>query len=177
MRKLLSVTMMTVTVCLIFAAASAYAQGFKVAVVRDEVIKQQYKAFQKAQEQWEMEKRGWDSTAADLQQAVQDLQADYDKQKLILSDEKKRDREKAIRDKQAQLDGFTQQVYGPDGLAQKKQEELLNPILDNINKALEQIANEDGYDIIFTTGSALGYFRPSLDITDKVLAYLAKSEK
>ncbi|MFZ1684848.1 MAG: OmpH family outer membrane protein [Candidatus Zixiibacteriota bacterium] len=177
MRKLLSVTLTVVAASFILAAAAAQAQGFKVAVVRDEVIKQQYKAFQKAQEQWELEKRGWDSTAADLQQAVQDLQVDYDKQKLILSDEKKREREKGIRDKQAQLDGFTSQVYGPDGLAQHKQEELLNPILDNINKALETIANEDGYDMIFTSGSALGYFRPTLDITEKVLAYLAKLEK
>jgi outer membrane protein len=177
MRKLLSVTLMAVAAYLLLATAVTQAQGLKVAVVRDEIIKQQYKAFQKAQDQWEIEKHGWDSTAADLQQSVQDLQTDYEKQKLILSDEKKRDREKAIRDKQAQLDGFTQQVYGPEGLAQRKQEELLNPILDNINKALETIANEDGYDIILTSGSALGYFRPSLDITDKVLAYLAKIEK
>lgn len=177
MKKLLSVTLLVAAALVIFAAANTQAQGLKVAVVRDDVIKQQYKAFQRAQEQWDTEKKAWDSTAAEMQQALQDMMSDYDKQKLILSDDKKKQREADIRSKQAALDAFTQLIYGPEGTAQKKNEELLGPILDNINKALELIATEDGYDLIFTNGSGLGYFKPSFDITDKVLATLEKLEK
>jgi outer membrane protein len=177
MRRFLSVTLMVAAALTLMAAINSQAQGLKVGVVRDDVIKLQYKAFQHAQEQWDTEKKAWDSTAAEMQQAVQDMMSDYEKQRLILSDEKKKQREADIRAKQAALDAFTQQIYGPEGTAQKKNEELLNPILDNINKAMAMIANEDGYDLIFTNGSGLGYFKPTFDITDKVLAYLEKLEK
>jgi outer membrane protein len=177
MRRFLSVTLMMAAAFTLMAAITSQAQGLKVGVVRDDVIKQQYKAFQHAQEQWDTEKKAWDSTAAEMQQGVQDMVSDYEKQRLILSDDKKKQREADIRAKQAALDAFTQQIYGPDGTAQKKNEELLGPILDNINKAMEMIANEDGYDLIFTNGSGLGYFKPTFDITDKVLAYLEKLEK
>jgi outer membrane protein len=177
MKKLLTLTLLVVAVGILMSATTTQAQALKVGVVRDSVIKSQYKAFQHAQEQWDVEKRAWDSTAAEMQQALQDMATDYEKQKLILSDEKRKQREADIRAKQAALDAFTQQVYGPDGMAQRKNEELLNPIIENVNKAMEMVAAEDGYDLIFTNASGLGYFKPSFDITDKVLAYLEKLEK
>ena len=158
-------------------AGVANAQAMKIGMVKDDVIKQNYKAWQRAQQQWETERKAWDTEATSKQQELQDLMAEYDKQRLILSDEKKKEREAAIRAKQEALDAYTRQVYGPDGSAEKKQAELLSPILENVSKAIEAVALDGGYDVIFTEQSGLGYIKPAYDVTQKVLEYLEKIEK
>lgn len=157
--------------------SGASAQALKIGYVKDDDIKQTYKAWARAQEQWENEKKVWDSTAQARSAELQTMMDDYDKQRLILSDEKKRERENAIRAKQDDLNRYTQEVYGPDGLAEKKQAELVKPLLDNINKAIQQLAADEGYDIIFTQMSGIAYMKPTYDVTAKVLEYLEKLEK
>lgn len=161
----------------VMTAGTVSAQGFKVGFVKDDVIKTNYKAWQRAQQQWDTEKKAWDTEASTRQQELQDLMTEYDKQRLILSDEKKKEREAAIRAKQEALDAYTRQVYGPDGSAEKKQQELLGPLLQNVTKAIEAVATDGGYDVIFTDQSGLGYIKPTYDVTQKVLEYLEKLEK
>ncbi len=169
--------LMVVVAAGIISVGSASAQSFKIGFVKDDVIKQNYKAWQRAQQQWDTEKKAWDTEASTKQQELQDLMAEYDKQRLILSDEKKKEREAAIRAKQEALDAYTRQVYGPDGTAEKKQQELLGPLLENVSKAIEAVATDGGFDVIFTDQSALGYIKPTYDVTQKVLEYLEKLEK
>lgn len=144
--------------------------------VRDEQIQLQYKAWQRAQEQWEVEKKAWDDEALQKQTELEEMVEEYDRQKLILSEEKRKEREASIRTKQQALDAFTRQIYGPGGTAEKKQEDLIRPLYENITKAIEEVALEEGYDVIFTMQSGLGYIRETYDVTDKVLEKLEKLE-
>jgi Skp family chaperone for outer membrane proteins len=179
MRSLKTLVVLSVAVfavCLVLAGGSS-AQSMKIGYVKDDVIKQNYKAWAKAQEQWETEKKAWDTEAQARQDELQQMAADYEKQRLILSTEKKNEREAAIRAKQEALDAFTRQIYGPDGTAEKKQAELLNPLLETLSKAIEAVANDGGYDVIFTMQSGLGYIKPTYDVTQKVLDYLEKIDK
>ena len=159
-----------------FLASLANAQGAKIGFVNDEEIKLNYKAWQRAQEQWELERKAWDDEAQAKQTELEELIEEYEKQKLILSEEKKKEKEAAIRAKQEGLDAYTRQIYGPGGSAEKKQETLVGPLLEDVNKAIEAVAIENGYDVIFTLQSGLGYINPSFDVTDKVLEQLEKIE-
>jgi outer membrane protein len=162
---------------IVILSTVAQAQALKIGYVKDDQIRQGYKAWQKAQEQWEVEKKAWDDEAQAKQAALQELLDDYDKQKLILSEDKKKEKEAAIRVKQEDLDNYTRTIYGPAGTAEKKQQELLQPLLDKITKAIDAVANEGGYDIIFTMQSGLGYIKPVYDVTPKVLEQLDKLEQ
>ena len=155
----------------------AQAQGLKIGFIDDEVIKQKYKPWQRAQEQWEIERKAWDDEAVEKQSELQDLVDEYEKQKLILSDEKKQEREAAIRAKKDALDAFTQQIYSPGGTAERKQEQLIMPLLENVSEAIRTLAESEGYDVIFTMQSGIGYIKESYDVTDKVLEYLDKLEE
>ncbi|MBU0983219.1 MAG: OmpH family outer membrane protein, partial [candidate division Zixibacteria bacterium] len=126
--------------------SGAQAQGFKVGYVNDELIKQGYKAWQRAEEQWNIEQKAWDDEALAKQTELQELIDEYEKQKLILSDEKKSEREAAINTKKEALDAFTRQVYGPGGTAERKQRQIIEPLLDNVTKAIETVAIENDYD-------------------------------
>ncbi|MEW6049996.1 MAG: OmpH family outer membrane protein [Candidatus Zixiibacteriota bacterium] len=158
-------------------AGTAGAQATKIGFVKDEEIKQGYKAWTKAQEQWELERKTWDEQAQTMQTELQELVDQYDKQKLILSDDKKKEKEAAIRAKQEALDAFTKQIYGPGGTAERKQQELIGPLLEKVSKAIEAVAVEGGFDVIFTMQSGLGYIKETYDVTAKVLEQLDKLEQ
>ena len=152
------------------------AQALKIGFVQDERIKTEYKAWQKAQESWDTESKAWEDEAMASQQELDDLQSDYDKQKLILSEDKKLEKEAAINTKREALDAFTRQIYGPGGTAEAKHEELIRPLLEKITKAIEAVAVEENYDVVFTLQSGLGYIKETYDITDKVLKKLDELE-
>ena len=157
-------------------AIQARAQGIKIGFVKDSDIEAKYKAWQRAQEQWNVERKSWDDEAQTKQTELQDMIDEYDRQKLILSEDKRNEKEAAIRTKQEDLDAFTRRIYGPGGTAEKKQSELIQPILENVSKAIEAVATEEGYDVIFTMQSGLGYINPSYDVTDKVIEKLDQLE-
>lgn len=159
-----------------FFSEGASAQGLKIGFVKDERIFQEYPAWQKAQEQWDVEKKAWDDEAVTKQEELQELEEEYEKQKLILSDEKKKEREAAINAKRDALDAFTRQVFGPGGTAETKYGQLVQPLLENVHKAIEAVAVEGNYDVIFTL-QGLGYIKDSYDVTDKVLKYLEEMEE
>ena len=78
--------------------------------------------------------------------------------------------------KEQELDEFTRRIYGPGGTAEKKQEQLIQPLLSNIHKAIETLAVENNYDVIFTL-QGIGYIKDIYDVTDKVLELLDELEQ
>jgi outer membrane protein len=157
--------------------SSAHGQALKIGYVDDEQITQNYPAWQRAQEQWELENKAWDDEATSKQEELQEMLDEYDKQKLILSEEKRKEREAQIRVKREALDAYTNQIYGPGGTAERKHKELVQPLQKNITEAIRLLAEEEGYDVIFTSMSGLGYIRETYDVTEKVLEYLDKVEE
>lgn len=178
MKRLQSVLLISlVTVMLLGLAATASAQGLKVGWVNDEKIKAGYAAWGRAEEQIRIEAKAWDDEGVTKQTELQDMLAEYDKQKMILSEPKRQEREAAIRVKRDDLDEFTKRIFSPGGALERRQEELLMPLIDNVTKAISQFAEAEGYDVIFTNQSGLGYIKESLDVTDKVLEYLEKLDE
>lgn len=170
-------TLLSMIPLLMTAGDKAQAQTMKIGYIDDEKIKQTYPEWVRAQEQMNVEMKAWDDEAAAKQTELETLTQDYEKQKLILSEEKKKEREAAIRAKRDALDAYTRQIYGPGGSAENKQMELIKPLLEKVNSAIQLVAEEGGYDVVFTLQSGLGYIKKTYDITDKVLEKLEKIEE
>lgn len=151
---------------------SIAAQTMKIGFVRDELIKKSYPPWVKAEEQWRAETKAWEDEALAKQEELQLLRDEFEKQKLILSDEKKREKEAALSAKEESLDAFTRQIYGPNGTAERKHALLLDPLLESISKAIETVAIEGAYDVIFTLQSGLGYIKEEYDVTAKIVKHL-----
>lgn len=174
-KKWLSIAFFGAIISFVFTG-DVSAQELKIGFVKDSVIIVQYPAWQKAQEEWDVEKNAWDEEALAKQEELVELEEEYVKQKLILSEEKKKERQAAINAKRDALDAYTRQVFGPDGTAERKYAQLVQPLVQNIQKAIEAVAIEGDYDVIFTLQS-IGYIRDEYDITDKVLKYLEELEE
>ena len=68
-------------------------------------------------------------------------------------------------------------TFGPDGKAERRNAELVRPLRDKTMRIIERIAIENNYAIVLDIAVVSpAYAKKSLDLTDKVMAELEKSE-
>jgi Skp family chaperone for outer membrane proteins len=63
-------------------------------------------------------------------------------------------------------------IWAPGGQAERKEQELLQPVIDAIDTAIREIAEGENYDLIFDAGGAGGsiiFGHKDLDLTRRVL--------
>jgi len=151
------------------------AMAQKAAFIDSERIQAEYKEWAKAQEQFNTEFQAWEQEATVMETDLKQLMDEYDKQKLILSADKKTEREAAISAKEQALASFTREISGPGGKAERRMNELVKPLYEKITAAIERVAIEQNYDFVFNS-AGLAYAKKELDITDKVIEVLEKGE-
>ena len=119
-----------------------------------------------------------DNMVAQWEAELQKMQADwkrkfdeYDKKKLILTDQARADQEKELRDLEQGIADYRNRKFGQNGELFQKQNEVMKPIQNKMFKILEDIAKEDGYDYVFDKSGEilLLYANDKLDLTTKVL--------
>ena len=109
------------------------------------------------------------------QQMVQDLKAKYDAlderdKRGELSPKMKNDEVESLKIEEQKL-GEAQQNMSKQ--LQDKRHDLYQPILDKVNKAIDEIAKEAGYQFVFDTSTGiLLYADPTQDISEKVKSKL-----
>ncbi|PHN04244.1 OmpH family outer membrane protein [Flavilitoribacter nigricans] len=108
-----------------------------------------------------------------LQDGLTKLQQDYVaiQQKVErgeLSPKQQEEEAKKLQDRQTQLQQDEQNMVQQ---IQKKRADELNPILEKVNKAIADVAKENGFQFIFEQGVLL-YFEESQDVSSMVKAKL-----
>ena len=179
MRRFYSAIMLALIAVMALGTISvenAKAQGLKIGIIDDEKIKAGYDAFARAQEEFDVEYKAWQEEARTMETDLQEMFDEYERQRLILSEEKRLEKEASIRVKQEALEGFTRQIFGPGGTAEKKMAQLQMPLQENVTRAMQIVAETEGFDVIFTMASGIGYIKPSYDVTEKVLSALEDLE-
>lgn len=153
--------------------AEIQAQNVKIGYVDDAKVLQNYEAWTKAEEQFQTEVRAWDEEAQRMYQAYVEDSLDFERQRLILSADRKVERRAEIGAKRQATESFTKDIYGPNGTAERKKAGLTKPLVDNMNAAIVKVASDGNYDVIFNS-SGLAYINPAFDITDKVIEILSQ---
>lgn len=172
MKGILKAAVILAVAAFVFAPAALQAQA-RIAYIDSYRIRLEYKEFQDAQEQFNKEVEEWNQQVEQGQQEIEQMEEELSKQALILSEAKRKEREQAIEQKKAEWQRMANEIFGPDGRAEKRNVELTKPLLEKINTALEKVALEEGYDLILdTVNGNVAYGRKELDITDRVLEEL-----
>ncbi len=170
--KLVKIILITAAAVLVMAGiAAAQKYGF----IDSEKIKQNYKEWAKAEEQFDTEMKAWEQEATQMEQELNEAYQEYERQKLILSAEKKAEKEAAINAKNEALNSYTREISGPGGKAERRMSELVKPLYEKIQAAIERLAIEENYDMIFNS-AGLAYAREELDVTDKIIEILESEE-
>lgn len=112
----------------------------------------------------------WEKEITVLQDSLKLAKEDYEKKKLILTEDMKSEYEKKIKNFETSITNFRQQKFGEGGEYFVKQNEFMNPVYDKIFKAIETIAKRDDYDFVFDRSSSilLLYVNERHDLTGKV---------
>lgn len=119
----------------------------------------------------EMNKHRADLALAD--DSLKNLISAYEKKQLVLSTDARKKEEDVIRGRQQALQTRAEAL---ENQMQKRQSELVKPIMDRINTVLQDIRKEGGYALILDAAAgSIVAADPSMDLTDTVLTRLKAS--
>ena len=158
---------------ILLGTVSAFAQ-VKIGHVSTEAIMKQLPDAQDAQKQLDALTAGWQDELNKMQDDWKKKYEDYDKKKLIMTDQRRADAERELRELDQKMAEFRNQKFGQNGELFAKQNDLMKPVQDRVFKAIQDVAVEEGYDYIFDKSGEilLMYANAKLDVTDKVLEKL-----
>lgn len=155
------------------AARAQSANGLKIAYVDSEAIIRKAPGYDEASDAFNKTASSWRDTLEQKRTRLQQLYDDYKKQEVILSPEKKTEKQQEILQLEQETQDYYQKKFGPDGEAAAKQAELMKPIIDRVNAVIDQVRQEGGYSLIFDLNAgALVAGDPALNITDEVIQRL-----
>ena len=96
----------------------------------------------------------------------------------MLSEERRREKETEYQRRLTDFEQLKESIWAPDGLIEQRNEELLRPIVSRVQSVLEQLATEEGYDLILDAAdSNILYGDPDFDLTAQVLGILNGEEE
>jgi outer membrane protein len=161
---------------IIACVAQAGAEGFRIGVVDTERILRESEPAIRAEKRIEKEFAARDQEIKKQIKLSKELQATLEKDGSTMSDSVRRFKERELANLNINLQ--TMQREFREDLNLRKNEELA-VVLARADKAIRAIAESEEYDVILQEAV---YRNPKVDITDKVLKYLAaepqeKSEK
>jgi outer membrane protein len=152
-----------------FAATPALSQ-MKIGWFNSAEIMEKLPEAQDAQYQIDNLVADWQEELATLQNEWQKMYEEYDKKKLIMTDELRAQEEKRLQELDQKIIDFRNKKFGQNGELFAKQNELMKPVQNKIFKVLEDIAKEEDYDYIFDKSSdiLLMYTKEELDLTSLI---------
>lgn len=166
MKKYLVVLLLTVL------SLGGYAQ--KYACVDTEYILSNVPEYKQAQKELEEVSVQWQKEVEVKFQAVDRLYKAFQAEAVILPADLKAQKENEIIAAEKEAKNLQKQRFGNDGDLAKKRSELVKPIQDRIYNAIEKVAQEKNYSVVFDKagGAIILYVDNKTDISDLVLAEL-----
>ena len=147
------------------------ARAQKVAYVQTSVLLDQAPGRAEAEAQFEKETGGYRDQIKRMSDSLDALISGFQKRQASLTAATRDAQAKDIQSKQAEYQRRSAEL---EQKAQGRQNELVQPILEKVKAAIEEVRVEGGYAMIFNAdqGSPIVAVDKSLNVTDRVLARL-----
>ncbi len=163
----------TIIVALLIAfTTSAIAQttGF----INTETILSRIPEYTQAQQQLERLKAQYDNQIQNEIKVIENLYTQYQAEKSRLNDLQRQSRENDIIMKERAVKQRQQEIFGQEGTMAAKTKELLEPIRDYVQKAINEVAKESGVVLVFDVATTQGiiFSDPKGDLTQRVITKL-----
>ena len=166
----------TIYFILTLALASFTFADVKIGYVDSNEIMNNFDEVRQVQADLEKEQRRLESEFNELVYSLDSLKQDFDRQRLLMSDTRRNEKENEILNKEKSVQKFQLDKFGPEGEIYKTQNQLLKPVLAKIDDAIQKVGSDRGYDFILDAMSgALLYALDSHNLTEDVMDELAKA--
>jgi outer membrane protein len=154
---------------LIVSTLSLSAQKF--AYIDSKYVLSHMPEYMAAQKQINELSAEWQAQVEQKYTAIEQLEKSFQAEKILLTEDMKKKREADINERREEAKQYQKSKFGVEGDLFKKREELVAPIQEQIFQAIEDIASQSQYMVVFdkASHSNMLYTNPKHDISDKVL--------
>jgi outer membrane protein len=158
-------------IILLCAAVQPALAQQKIAYVDIAAIMKDLPEAQEAQRILDAQVENWQQELQELEDEWQAKFNDYDKRKLILTDQGRAKAEKELQELDARIMQYRDQRFGQDGDLFKQEDQIMRPIQDLVFDQVKSLGIELGYDYVVdkSGGVMIIYANPELDLTKKAL--------
>lgn len=164
-----------VLLMLAMCAMSLGASAQRFALIDMEYILENIPAYETANSEIEQLSKQWQTEVQKTSDEAKFLYDSYQQAKN-LTEAQRTERENAIVEKEKAAAELRRKYFGQDGELAKKQQELMQPIMDDVYEVVKAIAQNKGYSMVIDRASASSiiFASPNIDISDDVLAELGE---
>jgi outer membrane protein len=161
-----------ILVILLIGLCSA-AYGQKVGFVNANTVFEKYSAAREAEEAYQKELEDLNKQVTDMEEELRALADTLEARRYLFSEERLKEKRMELEEKQQQYVRFRQQA---EQNAARRNEELSEPIIADIEEAARKIAQKEGFDLVLDAGPGIVvYSKPELDLTDRVIQSLEEA--
>jgi len=150
------------------AAGAAYGADYKIGFVNTERLFREAAPAKRAQQKLEKEFAARDADLQKLSKQVRDLQALLDKDGATMGEAERRNKERDLANQSRDLQRMQREIREDVNL---RRNEELTGLQERANKVIQQIANDEKFDLILQDPVVFASQR--IDITEKVIKALA----
>jgi outer membrane protein len=166
MRKLFTPVLAVLGLLVVAAPAAAQAQG-RIGYIDTRRVIQEAPGAQEARATMEREMQAWQQQLQAMDDSLRTIMTEYQQRSAIMSADARQRREAEIVQVQQ---GFEQRAQTLQQQAGRRQQELMEPIMQRVELVIGEVRQAEGFAIIFDAASdAIVSADPALDLTDRVI--------
>lgn len=156
--------------------SNSYAQ-LKIRYINSQRVLTEYQGAKDIQKKLDEIRANYENEYNKMLQQYNQLTKEIQNQSLLLSPEKKAEKQKQAQELAQNLERYRTEKLGPQGEFYKKNLELTKPLYDKIDQVLQKIGKEEGYDYILdVVQGVVLYTKDEYDITNRVIEELNKTQ-
>ena len=164
----------------LIAASTMHAQRY--AFIDTDYILEQIPAYQEAQAEIDAQAEKWQKQIQARYDEIEKMYTAYKAEQVPLTPDMKKVKEQEIIQKEKDAKDFQKQKFGVEGDLFKLRQELIKPIQESVFEAVQKMAEQKSYAVIFdkaASSSAIIYASPKYDQSEEILqrlGFTAESE-
>jgi outer membrane protein len=146
----------------------------KIGYVDSDTIMDQLPDVQDVRQRLDALIQEWQAELSKLEKDWKSKYDDYEKRKLIMSDQTRIETEQQLVQLENKITEFRDKKFGANGELFQKQDELMKPVQNKIFNAIKEVAQEEDLDFVFDRSGDIMilYAKDKYDISAKVLSKL-----
>ncbi|MCX8051758.1 MAG: OmpH family outer membrane protein [Chlorobi bacterium] len=149
----------------------AHAQ--KVGYIASDAIRSRWPEMQQAEQRIQSLVDDWKREAAERQKAIEQLEAEIKKNRLVWSADERQQKEAELARLKDERERFLKQKFEPGGEYDQQTQLILRPVEEKLFAAVQDVAANEGFDIVLDKSTqVIPYVNPKYDLTVKVMKKL-----
>jgi outer membrane protein len=167
MKRILSAGVLGAVAALVLGTAPAAAQGIKIGFVNSQRILNESRGVQQVQQTLQGEMTRLRAPLDSMEQRLNAANTAFQQQQATLTPQAREARQNELQQQFAAYQARGQQLQEQ---AQQRQQQLIAPIMQQINQVIEALRREGGFTfIVDSSQGGIVTVDPTLDLTDRVL--------